>query len=179
FSKTALIQRANGELANEFGNLSQRVLSMIHKNCDAKVPTPGNFTPDDANILNAAAEMLDPVREAVDRQAFHDALESIWTVVRAANGYVDKQAPWVLRKEDPERMATVLYVLTDVIRLLALVMQPFTPHATEDILDQLAVPEDQRDFMAFAPGHAPVPGEELPTPEPVFQRLEFTDEGAE
>ena len=99
-------------------------------------------------------------------------------VVRAANGYVDKQAPWVLRKEDPDRMATVLYVLTDVIRLLAVIMQPFTPHATEDILDQLAVPDDQRDFAAFAPGHAPVPGEELPKPEPVFQKLDLPETAA-
>lgn len=175
FSKAALIQRANGELANEFGNLSQRVLSMIHKNCEAKVPEPAEFTDEDAEILNLAASMLDPVRGAIDRQAFHEALEAIWVVVRAANSYVDQQAPWKLRKEDPERMLTVLYVLTDVIRLLALIMQPFTPHATEDILDQLSVPDGHRDFEAFAPGHAPTPGEDLPKPEPVFQRLELAE----
>jgi methionyl-tRNA synthetase len=148
---------------------------MINKNCNAKVPMPGDFSDEDAELLNAAASMLEPVREAIDRQAFHEALEVIWTVVRAANAYVDKQAPWILRKEDPVRMGTVLYVLTDVIRLLALVMQPFTPHACEDILDQLAIPFDSRNFEAFSPGHAPVPGEDLPKPEPVFQRLEMPE----
>ena len=178
FAKAALIQRANGELANEFGNLAQRVLSMISKNCDGKVPEPDDLTDEDDAILNAAAAMLDPVREAMDRQAFHEALAAVWSVVRAANAYVDKQAPWVLRKEDPERMATVLYVLTDVIRMLAIVLQPFTPQGTEAILDQLAVPDDKRDFAALAPGHAPTPGESLPKPVPVFQRLELAEEGA-
>ncbi len=176
FAKAALIHRANGELANEFGNLAQRVLSMINKNCDGKVPEPSDLTGADDDILNAAATMLDPMRQAMDRQAFHDALEAVWTVVRAANAYVDRQAPWVLRKENPERMATVLYVLTDVIRMLSIVMQPFTPHGTDAILDQLAVPDDKRDFAALAPGHAPTPGEDLPKPEPVFQRLELAEE---
>lgn len=172
FSMDGLLNRANGELANEFGNLSQRVLSMIHKNCDACVPEPNALTPEDDEILNAAASVLDPAREALDRQAFNDAIEAIWIVVRAANAYVDKQAPWKLRKEDPERMVTVLYVLTDVIRMLTLVMQPFTPNGAEAILDQLSIPEDRRDFRAFAPGNAPIPGETLPKPEPVFLRLE-------
>jgi len=176
FAKAALIQRANGELANEFGNLAQRVLSMINKNCDGKVPEPSELSTEDDVILNDAADILSPMREAMDRQAFHEALESAWTVVRAANAYVDKQAPWVLRKENPERMATVLYVLTDVIRMLSIVLQPFTPHGTEAILDQLAVPDDQRDFAALAPGHSPTPGDSLPKPEPVFKRLELAEE---
>ena len=175
FARAALIQRANGELANEFGNLSQRVLSMINKNCDGKVPEPNAFTDEDDEILNAAASALGPIREAMDRQAFHEAIEAVWIVVRAANAYVDKQAPWVLRKQDPERMATVLYVLTDVIRILSILMQPFTPLGTEKILDQLAMPGDQRDFAALAPGHAPTPGEDLPKPEPAFLRLEMPE----
>ncbi len=175
FAKAALIQRANGELANEFGNLAQRVLSMINKNCDGQVPEPSDLSDEDDAILNAAAAALDPMRAAMDRQAFHEALEAVWSVVRAANGYVDKQAPWVLRKENPERMATVLYVLIDVIRMLAIVMQPFTPHGAEAILDQLAVPDDRRDFAALLPGHAPTPGEDLPKPEPVFTKLELPD----
>ncbi len=177
FAKAALVQRANGELANDLGNLAQRVLSMIHKNCAAQVPEPEAFSEDDDEILNAAASLIGPVRAAMDRQAFNEALEEIWTVVRAANAYVDRQAPWVLRKEDPARMATVLYVLSDVIRMLALIMQPFTPDAAEKILDQLSVPDDQRDFDALAPGHAPTPGEDLPKPEPVFQKLELEEAG--
>ncbi|MFL2770494.1 MAG: methionine--tRNA ligase [Rhodospirillaceae bacterium] len=176
FSIEGLINRANGELANDFGNLAQRVLSMIHKNCNACVPEPNQLLADDNDILNAAASVLEPVRDALDRQGFNEAIEAIWVVVRAANAYVDKQAPWKLRKEDPERMATVLYVLTDVIRMLTLVMQVFTPNGAEAILDQLSIPDEQRDFRAFRPGNAPIPGEELPKPEPVFKRLESPEE---
>ena len=82
--------------------------------------------------------MLDQVRDALDRQAFHEALEAIWVVIRAANAYVDHQAPWKLRKEDPDRMATVLYVLAETIRRLAILTQPFMPDTSAGMLDQLA-----------------------------------------
>ncbi len=110
FSHASMINRMNGELANDLGNLSQRVLSMIAKNCDGQVPTPGDFTDDDQALLSQASGLLEKVRQHMDRQEFHHALESIWIAVRAANAYVDHQAPWKLRKEDPNRMLTVLCV---------------------------------------------------------------------
>ena len=83
FSHKAMVQRINGELANDYGNLAQRVLSMIHKNCDASVPIPGPFESDDKALQAQSMALLDTLREKMEIQAFNEALESIWTVVRA------------------------------------------------------------------------------------------------
>ncbi len=173
FSHTAMVNRMNGELANDLGNLSQRVLSMITKNCDGvvPVPAPGAFDADDTALLDQSYALLDTVRALFDRQQFHNALEAIWVVVRAANGYVDRQAPWKLKKEDPARMATVLYVLGETIRHLSILCQPVMPDAMEKMLDQLAVPADARSFASLGEGGAIAPGTALPKPEGVFPRF--------
>lgn len=178
FSHTAMVNRMNGELANDYGNLAQRVLSMIAKNCGGTVPQPGDFTDDDKALLGPATAMLDQVRDALDRQAFHEALEAIWVVIRAANAYVDHQAPWKLRKEDPDRMATVLYVLAETIRRLAILTQPFMPDTSAGMLDQLSQPADTRDLTALAADVALAPGTELPKPEGLFPRFQDDDAGA-
>ncbi len=170
FSHQAMVNRMNGELANDFGNLSQRVLSMIAKNCDGKVPEPGAFSAEDNDMLGAVRGLISDVRDHMDRQAFHFALETIWAVIRAANAYVDHQAPWKLRKEDPARMATVLYVLAETIRELAVLCQPVMPDAMAKMLDQLAVPADARTYAALGEGGALQAGAELPKPEGVFPR---------
>lgn len=112
----------------------------------------------------------------MDRQLFHEGLETVWQVVRAANGYVDRQAPWALKKTDPARMNTVLYVLADTIRQLALLLQPVMPTSTARLLDQLAVPADKRSFAAF--GERLPAGAPLPKPEGVFPRFVEQEEGA-
>lgn len=170
FSHEAMVSRKNGDLANDFGNLAQRVLSMIAKNCDGKVPEPGDYTEEDDALLARAAGMLDAARPHMDEQSFHEALEVIWKVVRAANGYVDHQAPWVLRKEDPARMATVLYVLAETIRYLAILTQPFMPDAMDKLLQQLAVPDGARGFERLTAADALKPGTSLPKPEGIFPR---------
>ena len=172
FSHQAMINRMNSELANDYGNLVQRVLSMTAKNCDGSTPSPGPLTDADEELLSAAHGLVGQVREAMDIQAFHVALEAIWAVVRTANGYVDAQAPWKLAKEDTGRMATVLYVLAETIRHLALLTQPFMPGASGKILDQLAVPEDARTLEFTGPDHALTPGTALPRPEGVFPRYQ-------
>ncbi len=111
---------------------------------------------------------------AIDRQAFGEALEEVWKVVRAANGYIDQQAPWALRKTDLARMGAVLRVLADVIRVVATVLQPFMPTSMERMLDQLGVRRDQRDFAALARPLAD--GTVLPAPLGVFPR--FVEETA-
>jgi methionyl-tRNA synthetase len=174
FSHRAMLGRMNNELANDLGNLAQRSLSMINKNCGAAVPTPGSFTEDDRALLDPARGLIGKIRPLIDAQAFHEVIETIWVVVRASNGYVDHQAPWALKKTDPARMATVLYVLADVVRCLGLALQPFMPGAMAKLLDQLAVAEDQRSFAAF--DRALVPGTPLPAPQGIFPRL--VEEGA-
>jgi methionyl-tRNA synthetase len=175
FSHAALVHRTNGDLANDFGNLAQRVLTMIYRNCGATVPKPGPFTDADTALLDGVQSLLERVRPQMERQAPHEVLDGIWAVVRAANAYVDRQAPWVLRTSDPERMATVLYALAECIRHLAILAQPFVPGAAGRLLDQLAVEAGARDFDHLGPRHALRPGLALPKPEGVFPRL---DEGA-
>jgi methionyl-tRNA synthetase len=181
FSHRAMVQRINGDLANDYGNLVQRVLSMIQKNCGAQVPQPGSFTPADERLLASARNLLDGCRRELSVQSFHKAIEAIWGVIGDANRYVDEQAPWALKKTDPARMATVLYALAETIRHLALLTQPIMPDASGAILDQLAVPTEGRGFSALAPEHALVPGTPLPAPKGVFPRYvepEKAGEGA-
>jgi methionyl-tRNA synthetase len=145
---------------------------MIFKNCDATVPTvsPGDFTADDEKLLNQAKAMLPSVRNQLEVQSYHEALETIWVVIRAANVYVDHQAPWKLRKEDPERMNVVLYVLAETVRYLGLILHPFMPASCDKMLDLLCIPENERTFAAFNSEHALKPGTVLPKPEGVFPR---------
>lgn len=168
FSDRAMIGRINGDLANDFGNLAQRVLSMIHKNCAASVPTPGSLTPSDTVLLDAARGLIGRLRTEIDAQAFHKALIALWEVIADANRYVDEQAPWALRKTDPNRMQTVLYVLAEVIRRLALLAQPFMPDSMGRLLDQLAVGSEDRDFAALET--ALRAGVSLPKPDGIFPR---------
>ena len=172
FSRAALIQRINSDLANDFGNLAQRVLSMVHKNCAAAVPQPGAYSDADTEMLDAAHCLIETVRPMMARQALSETLEAMWTVIRTANAYVDKQAPWALRKTDPERMATVLYVLAEVIRHLAVLAQPFMPESAARLLDQVGVAADGRAFDHLGPRHALAPDTPLPKPEGVFPRLD-------
>ena len=170
FSKRAMINRINGDLANDYGNLVQRVLSMIAKNCGGVVPQPGPFSEADLKLIGAAHALLETARRELELQAFHKMLDAFWSVTGAANRYVDEQAPWTLKKTDPPRMATVLYVLAETIRHLGILTQPVMPDASNRILDQLAVAEDARTFAHLGPDHALTPGVKLPAPQGVFPR---------
>ncbi|MEQ8371303.1 MAG: methionine--tRNA ligase, partial [Alphaproteobacteria bacterium] len=175
-SHEGAVQRINADLANDLGNLAQRVLTQIHRNCNARVPATGDLHSADTALLAAAGSLPERVREAFDRLAIHRALETIWEVVGAANRYVDEMAPWALRKSDPERMATVLYTLAEVLRHLAIMVQPVMPESAGRLLDQLGVAPEIRDFAALA-GQRLTPGAPLPAPAPLFPRL--VDEAAE
>ena len=140
FSHRAIVGRMNDDLANDYGNLAQRVLTMIHRNCDAAVPEPGAFEAADEALLGAAEGLVETVRADLGAQSFHRALIHMWEVVGRANRYVDEQAPWVLRKSDPARMATVLYVVAETLRHLAVLTLAFMPASSGRMLDQLGVP---------------------------------------
>ena len=175
FSRRAIVHRINGDLANDFGNLAQRVLSMIHKSCGARVPQPGFYTGVDKTLLATVEGLPATMRRELAEQAFHAALIAFMAAVGAANGYVDQQAPWALRNSDPTRMRTVLYLLADTIRRLAILAQPFMPESASKLLDQLAVPESKRDFAAL--DQTLTPGTALATPVGVFPR--YVEEAAE
>jgi methionyl-tRNA synthetase len=164
-----MVHRMNGDLANDLGNLAQRVLSMIAKNCGGTLPVPGAFTAADEALLGPAKGLHARIAAELDRQAFHLALDAAWQVVGAANRYVDEQAPWALRKSDPARMGTVLYVVAEVVRRIATLIQPFMPDSCGKLLDQLAVAPDRRSFAALE--QALQGGTPLPAPSGVFPRF--------
>ncbi len=168
FSDRALVSRLNTELANGIGNLAQRTLSLIAKNCGGVLPEAGPGLPADAALLDLAGGLPASVAGHFERQALHEALDEVWRVVRASDGYIDQMAPWSLRRTDLVRMGSVLRVLVEAIRVVAVVLQPFMPASMGRLLDQLGVSEDARDLAALA--YALPDGIALPAPQGIFPR---------
>ena len=174
FSRYALVLRVNNELANDLGNLAQRTLALVVRDLDGRLPVTGEQTTDDKDILALATNLPDQVRDAVGRQMFQEALEHVWRVIRAANVYIDRQAPWRLAKQDAVRMANVLRVIIDVLRVVATVLQAFMPTTMPPLLDQLGVSAARRTIADLE--SSLVDGIQLPKPFPIFPRLAAVDQ---
>jgi methionyl-tRNA synthetase len=170
YSHDAIVGRINADLANDLGNLAQRSLSMIARYGEGKTSEPGQFTGEDRQLLSSADNLLERCRMEMREQAIHLALAAIFQVVAAANRYFAAQEPWELRKTDPARMATVLYVTAEVIRQVAILLQPVMPSSAARLLDQLAIPLDARTFSSLGPRGRLTPGTALPAPQPIFPR---------
>ncbi len=170
YSREGIVQRINADLANDLGNLAQRSLSMIAKNCDGVVPAPSDFTAADKSILAEADAALADVTEAIDAFAIHRALEIVWALIANANRYFAAEEPWAHKKTNPKRMETILYVTAEVLRQIAILVQPVMPASAAKLLDQLGVPEDARDFAQLGPKGRLKPGTLLPPPRAVFPR---------
>jgi len=170
YSHETIVNRTNADLANDLGNLAQRSLSMIAKNCGGVVPKRGEIAEADKAILDQATAALDTARKAMGDQAIHIGLGAIFAVVAEANRYFAAQEPWALKKTDRARMETVLYTTAEVIRRVGILCQPYIPGSAAKLLDLLAVPEDARSFAALDEAHALIPGTPLPAPQGVFPR---------
>ena len=177
FSRRAMFDRINADLANNIGNLAQRTLTMIAKNCNESVPMrdDSKLLPQDLALMELV-RVTDPegaakARDQMQRCKFNDVIGAILAMASSANEYIDREAPWTLKKTDPARAQSVLYHLAEAIRCIAIMLQPFTPNAARNLLDQLAVPKDQRMFKHLEPQFALIPGTPLPKPEGVFPRL--------
>ncbi|WHA39899.1 methionine--tRNA ligase [Agrobacterium larrymoorei] len=170
YSEEGIGVRINADLANGIGNLASRSLSMIVKNCDGQIPTPGAFTDEDKAMLSAADDLIAICREEMGKQMIHKALAAIIAVVSETDRYFAGQEPWALKKTDPERMGTVLYVTAEVVRQIGILLQPFMPQSCEKLLDLVAAPADKRDFTALGEAGRLVPGTPLEAPKPVFPR---------
>lgn len=170
YSHEAIVNRINADLANDLGNLAQRSLSMIAKNCDSAVPLPGEFSLADKDMLWLADGLPAKARAAMADYALHTTLAEIWAVVAEANRYFASQEPWKLRKDDPARMASVLYVTAEVLRAVGILAQPFVPEAAARLLDLLGVAPQDRALAQVGPTHRLVAGRALPQPAPIFPR---------
>jgi methionyl-tRNA synthetase len=179
YTRESIINRINADLANDLGNLAQRSLSMIAKNCDGKVPEPGAFTPEDQALLAATDAMADTAREAMQTQAINRYLDAVWGVVADANRYFAAEEPWAKRKTDLARMGTILYVAAEVVRQVAILAQPVTPQAAKHLLDMLAQSDEGRLFTALGAGSRLAPGLALPAPTGAFPRYVDPNEPAE
>ena len=163
YSHEAIVTRINADLANDLGNLAQRSLSMIARNCGGAVPEPGSPTPPDQALLAAAYALPEKARGAMRDFALHTVLADIWAVVGEANRYFASQEPWVLRKQDPVRMGTVLWTAAEALRMIGILAQPFVPAAAAKLLDLLGRQPDERNPSPNAgPAHRLKPGSALP-----------------
>lgn len=168
YNHEAIVNRINADLANDLGNLAQRSLTMVAKQCEGKVPEHGAFSENDSAILAMADGMIAQARTAMATQQIHQALNAVWAVVAEANRYFAGEAPWALAKTDPARQKTVLYVTAEVLRQIAILAQPAIPTSAAKLLDILGVAEGSRNFAAL-PTRI-VPGTPLPAPAPIFPR---------
>ncbi len=169
FSKKELIRKTNSDLANNLGNLTQRICSFVQKNCDAKIPKNNNPLAEDKELLQYSYNLIDKLREYIDNQQFHKYIEKVIELSSKTNEYIDKNAPWHLKKTDTERMENVLYVALDLIRVIAIYFLPIIPNSSNKILDLLAVNQDKRCFSKLE--YSLQTGINLPEPKGLFARI--------
>ncbi|MEG8099478.1 methionine--tRNA ligase [Candidatus Liberibacter brunswickensis] len=170
YDTNSLKKRVNADLANGIGNLVSRSVSMILKDFDCMIPTPGVFSEYDNNMLSACSKNLQEIRDNMNNQFIHKSLAHVISLVSEVDRYFDAQKPWELRKKDHARASTVLYVTVEVIRQLAILLQSFVPKLANKIFEILLVSEEYRFFSSL--DHRLKPGTMLNrTFEPVFPRF--------
>lgn len=177
FSQSRMVEVINADLANNIGNLAQRTLSMIQKNCGGVVPESNpeiHITPS----KSSGFYMRDQFEVDMLRFDYQGYLSRLLAFASDANEFIDREAPWKLKKENPERMGYVLYALAEAVRSIAIELQPFCPTAASKLLDQLAVPAGERTFAHLTAEYALKPGTPLPAPEGVFPRLQAEEKAA-
>ncbi|WPX96975.1 methionine--tRNA ligase [Candidatus Bandiella euplotis] len=170
FSYPSFIDRINSELVNKVGNLIHRTISFIYKNCGQKMPYPAEYAEKDRAILSHSYQLIEKIRVLVDNQSLKQILEEIIDLANAANVFIDEEAPWKLKESDPIRMQTVMYVLAEVIRVIAVLLQPFMPESSAQALDCLDV--KQRTFNSLNSANGVIPGTEIVQPKIIFNKIE-------
>ena len=181
YSAEAIVARVNAELANSFGNLAQRTLSFIAKNLGS-LPADGRAEEADGILIEEVIVAAAGLKAAFGDLMLSQGIEAWMRGVFACNQYIDAQAPWALRKTDPERMNAVLRTLVRAIRILAIAIMPVIPAGASAILDQLGVAADDRDHAAIDDdgwyARRVAEGAPVAAPSPVFPRLEIPAEAA-
>jgi methionyl-tRNA synthetase len=180
YSAEAIVRTANADLANSFGNLAQRSLSMIFKNLDGDISNDYSPSEEDLALRSAVRDAaVNLLPREFEELSFSVGIEEWLRAVFACNQYVDTQAPWALRKTNPERMRAVLMTLFRAIRTLAIAIRPVVPSAADALLDQMGIADDARDFAALADtewfAKLAASGFAIGQPVPIFPRLELPE----
>jgi methionyl-tRNA synthetase len=180
YSPEAIVTRVNAELANSFGNLAQRTLSLIFKNCDGQLPPMHEMIADDRALSDFVGNTVGSVMPAAyNTLGMSQALEAWMQAVFACNAYVDAQAPWALRKTDPERMETVLATLFICIGQLAVAISPIIPDSADKLLKHMGISNQAATFVGITGDwYSPLAesGFQLESPQPLLPRLELRTE---
>ena len=132
-------RRINNDLANDLGNLVQRVLTIINKNLEGKLNKIKQIKDNDKKLCQYPEQILKKIEENYEKQEFHKVIESIWKLISEANKYVDENAPWKLLKDNKERAGDVLNILVIIIAKIAIFLAPIMPDVSENILNKIGL----------------------------------------
>ncbi len=180
FSRDALINRINADLANDLGNLLHRTVSMIEKYHGGIVANAGVNEAIDAELQSLVKSTVEQYIKDMDNMEINSAIKGVWALISRANKYIDETAPWILAKDETKaaRLQTVMYNLAETLRIVAILIAPFIPCTSPKIYTQLGLNVPEEFLLADAVWGGIADGTKVQKGEPLYPRIEVTEDGA-